>query len=148
MLAAAKDRSVLTALDLAKLKAFFDRDAAIVWPATATTERAEAGRVRWVTESSRVTCHSPPLICSTTGPPPATTASRADDTLWYPRYLRLPPNSSDRTSSPSSTRRLSCPGVGHLPRYGLRRTWSASCPRRRPSKPTSRNPSVSFTCLL
>jgi len=78
-----KDRKELTSLDLGMLKAFFDRDAAMVWPGTATAERVEAGRVKRVTQV--VTRHvSPacPLIYSTTGPPPATTASRADHTLW------------------------------------------------------------------
>ena len=80
-----KDRKELATFDLGKLKAFFDRDTAMVWPETVTAERAEAGRVQrvLVTQWSHVTCYPPTsLIYSTTGPPPATTASRAVHTLW------------------------------------------------------------------
>ena len=37
-----KDRKELNTLDLGALKAFLDRDAAMVWPEAATAERAEA----------------------------------------------------------------------------------------------------------
>jgi hypothetical protein len=57
VLATAEERKGLAALNVAKPKAFFDRDAAMAWPETATTERAEAaGRVKGVTEASHLTC--------------------------------------------------------------------------------------------
>ena len=51
VLATDKGRNGLAAFCLAKLKAFFDRDEAMVWPEAATTEQAgNAGQEKRVTE--------------------------------------------------------------------------------------------------
>jgi len=143
-----KDRKELATFDLGKLKAFFDRDTAMVWPETVTAERAEAGRVQrvLVTQWSHVTCYT--YLPNLFNHRPTSCHNRVSCSphTMVTEITSLPLNTSDRTLSPSSTRRLSYPGVGRWPKYGLRRTWNASCQRHRPSKLTSRNPSVSLTC--
>ena len=131
-------------LDLVKPKVFFDRDAAITLPQR--TRRVRSEKESRSGHMSRVAYSSPDLF-NPLGPPPATTAFRADHTLWYPAHLCSLPKPSDCDLVLSSIRRLSCLGVDRLPKYGSPLTWSANCQRHRLFRPISRNQLVSLPRL-